>query len=287
MLKFDMGDEHLHKTGLYTSLESAELLPFRLLRYGEFISDSHYFTEREGQANCLFLATISGCGVLRYEGAEALLTPGKAAVIDCMHYQYYATCGQEPWHFVWMHFNGTAAGAFVQMMNGSSLRVMEWEIWRAEDFFEQMENFCQKPGRQTDFVVSLWIHQLLSGLAQSSDGRSSARYQQEMLDAAAYIRENLERPLRIADLARRSGLSEYHFLRVFKSIIGQPPYEYLTLLRINRAKQLLAFTNASIAEVAASVGYPETKGLIDNFKRHTGLTPSRFRKQVQQEGVLP
>lgn len=278
ILNAEMGDQSRHKIGLYTSLESAELLPFRLLRYGEFTSDSRYYTEREGYRSCLLLATISGCGKLRYAGQEALLTPGRTAVIDCNHYQYYATHGEEDWKFVWFHFVGTAADAFVQMINGSGLRVMEWERWRAEELYGELSALTAAPGRQTDFLVSLWIHQLLSELAQSSDGRTAARYQEEMQRAAAYLRDNLEKPLRVGDLAKRSGLSEYHFLRVFKSIIGQPPYEYLTLLRVSRAKQLLAFTPLSVAEIAEQVGYSDARGLIDNFKRHTGLTPSRFRR---------
>ena len=286
-LNCEMGDQSRHRIGLYTSLESAGMLPFRLLRYGEFDSDSRYYTGRDGYRSCLFLATISGCGELRYGGQEALLTPGRAAVIDCSRYQYYATRGEERWKFVWFHFVGTAADAFVQMINGAGLRVMEWERWRAEELFGELHTLTAAPGRQTDFLVSLWIHQLLSELAQSTEGTTAARYQEEMRRAAAYLRENLGRPLRVGDLARQSGLSEYHFLRVFKSVIGQPPYEYLTLLRVNRAKQLLAFTPLSVAEIAEQVGYADPRGLIEHFKRHTGLTPSRFRRIAQSSEGMP
>ena len=135
--------------------------------------------------------------------------------------------------------------------------------------------------------MSLWLHQFFNELAQFEGGRTGGRYQQEMLDIAAYLRENLDKPLRVADLAARCGLSEYHFLRVFKSVMGQPPYEYLTLLRVNKAKQLLAFTEESVSEVAALVGYSDAKALIDNFKRHTGQTPACFRKQVRASEGRP
>ena len=285
--QYEMGDTSRQKNGLYTGLPSSELLPFRLISFGAYLCDSQYYTEREGQGNFLFLGTISGCGELRYRGRRTLLQPGRAAVIDCYRYQYYATWGEKPWRFVWMHFSGAAAAAFVQMLNGEGLREAALDPRWAEDFFPRLEEYAGQPGRFTDLTVSLWIHQFLNELAQSADSRSGGRYQREMLEIAAYLRENLDKPLRVADLAARCGLSEFHFLRVFKSAVGQPPYEYLTLLRMNQAKQLLAFTEESVAEVAQQVGYSDAKALIDNFKRHTGETPAKFRRQVrEQEGYL-
>lgn len=286
-LNFEMGDTSRQKNGLCTSLPSSELLPFQLLSFGDYTCDRQYYTEREGQGNFLFLGTISGKGELRYCGETALLQPGQAVVIDCYRYQYYATSGETPWRFIWMHFSGAAAAAFVQMFNGEKLRTAPLDLRWGEDFFSQLSEFAAKPGRSTDLMISLWMHQFFNELVLGADSRSGGRYQQEMLDTAAYLRENLDKPLRVGDLAARCGLSEYHFLRIFKSVVGQPPYEYLTLLRISKAKQLLAFTEESVAEVAVLVGYSDAKALIDHFKRHTGQTPARFRKQIREsEGYL-
>lgn len=164
---------------------------------------------------------------------------------------------------------------------------MEWESWRAAELFGELEALTCTPGRQTDLMLSLWIHQLLNELAQSAQGGAAARYQAEMLAAAEFLRENMAQPLRISVLARQSGLSEFHFQRVFKSVIGQPPYEYLTFLRISRARQLLACTSASVAEIAGAVGYSDSKGLLDHFKRHTGMTPSEYRRKARHGENFP
>ena len=287
MLKYCMGDEHGHRTGVYAAMDLTEMLPFKLIRYGEFASDPSYFTEREGLDNCLFFATISGCGVLRYAGREELLLPGRAAVIDCANYQYYATSGQETWRFAWMHFSGTAARAFVQMINGGALSVAPWQIWRAEEMFDQIDEMTRTPGRQGEFMISLWIHQLLCEMAQAVKSGAAMRYQAEMLKAAQFLREHAREPVRISDLARASGLSEYHFQRVFKNVVGQPPYAYLTRVRVDLARRLLISTDLSVSEIAGLAGYGDARGLIDNFKKYTGETPARFRRQRFTERVLP
>ena len=279
LLRYEMGDESANKNGFYTAGRESALLPFRLMQFGEFHCGGRYFTEREGMDAFLFAATISGCGVMRYAGAEVLLPPGKAAVIDCSRYQYYGTKG-ERWDFAWIHFSGTAADGFVRMINGGGLRAADWEVWRAQELFGELSALTARPGRQADLMLSLWLHQLLGEMLQNAESRAAVRYQEEMLEAAAYIRENVSRPLRVSELAKRFGLSEYHFLRTFKSVVGRPPYEYLTLLRVNRAKQLLAGTSLNIGEISAEVGYPDPRSLIDNFRRHEGKTPSAFRREL-------
>ncbi len=287
MFRYRMGTQSIRKTSPYIGSETSEMLPFRLENYGEFISDSSYFTERQGVDKCLLFATISGCGFLRYAGQEELLSAGKAAVIDCSRYQYYGTFGKEPWHFSWIHFKGTGADSFVRMINREGLRIINWDASRAADLYSQADELARTPGKQADFLISLWLHQILNEFAQAVEGAAAVRYEQEMLAAAEFLREHLQEPVRMTDLARQSGLSEYHFIRVFKSVIGHPPYEYLTLLRVAHAKQLLLSTSMSVSEIAAQTGYSDSRGLIDNFRHHTGKTPAGFRKQAREGILLP
>ena len=287
MLKFSMGSRQDNRTINIPHSAAAKLLPFTLTGCGNFVCDSSYFTEREGLAEWLYFATVSGRGILRYDGCEVELSAGRAAVIDCTRYHYYATIGDEPWHFFWMHFTGSAADAMVQLINGGSLRCAELSSEYAAGLYDSLCEIVKLPGRQTDFEVSLWIHRRLTELAGSVEVGAAMRYQKEMHEIAEYIREHLSSKLKISELARMSGLSEYHFLRTFRGIIGHPPYEYLTLLRIERAKQLLLSTDASINEIAVSVGYTDAKGLIENFRRHTGTTPSAYRGAVGKGIAIP
>lgn len=282
-LNYRMGNEERNQSGYYTARPEAAMLPFSLLSFGEFVCDGEYFTEREGQANFLFLGTISGCGELRYDGQEVLLPLGKAAVIDCSRYQYYGTSGQEDWRFFWFHFRGAAASAYVGMVNGCGLRAMDWDPETGKGYYKALTDFAAVPGKETDLSLSLWIHTLLNQAAASAESPTAVRYQKEILEAAEYMREHYNEPLRMTEVARRTGLSSYYFIRVFKKVTGQTTHEYLTILRVNKAKELLAFTDDDEHEICAKVGYAELKNMIVNFKRHTGMTPSLFRKQARAE----
>lgn len=59
-----------------------------------------------------------------------------------------------------------------------------------------------------------------------------------------------------------------------------PPSEYLNVVRINKACELLAHGSTSIEEVARSVGYPVLSTFLRNFRKITGLSPSAWRKKA-------
>ena len=62
------------------------------------------------------------------------------AVIDCSKEQYYATHGDVPWRFFWMHFSGCAADSFVRMVNGGGLRTADGDPSRAAELFDQLDS---------------------------------------------------------------------------------------------------------------------------------------------------
>jgi AraC family transcriptional regulator len=73
-------------------------------------------------------------------------------------------------------------------------------------------------------------------------------------------------------------LSAYHFARQFKGATGLPPYQYVILRCVERAKQLLqAGTRLSVAEVAANAGFSDQSQFSQHFKRLVGVTPGQFR----------
>jgi AraC family transcriptional regulator len=93
-----------------------------------------------------------------------------------------------------------------------------------------------------------------------------------------YIEEHLDAGPTLGQLAAVARLSPYHFARQFKKATGLPPYQYVLLRRVERAKHLLqAGTGLSLAEVAAQAGFSDQSQFSHHFKRLAGLTPGQFR----------
>ncbi|MEM8782512.1 MAG: AraC family transcriptional regulator [Planctomycetota bacterium] len=97
-------------------------------------------------------------------------------------------------------------------------------------------------------------------------------------DAVAYIDTHLHRPLRVADLARRVGLSHNHLTRQFRAHFDQTVAGFIRRRRIDRAKHLLLETDRPVAAVASEVGLPDLQQFNKTFRRETGRAPTRWRQ---------
>ena len=93
----------------------------------------------------------------------------------------------------------------------------------------------------------------------------------------ACIEARLVERIHVADLAREANMSVFHFSRMFKRATGQSPHQYVTLQRVERAKQLLATTTMPIGQIARAVGFKTQAHFTGVFARHAGATPKAFR----------
>ncbi len=82
-------------------------------------------------------------------------------------------------------------------------------------------------------------------------------------------------PLTLGELAQCAGMSNFHFARVFTRATGMSPHRYVIARRVAEASRLLR-SGASLATVAAKVGFADQAHLTRHFKRTIGVTPARF-----------
>ncbi len=98
--------------------------------------------------------------------------------------------------------------------------------------------------------------------------------------AREYLLERFAAEVRLDDLADHVGLDKYHLVRAFRAAVGLPPYEYLTHVRIHRARDLLR-DGATAAAAATAVGYCDQSQLHRHFVRIVGTTPGHYARQVR------
>jgi AraC family transcriptional regulator len=92
-----------------------------------------------------------------------------------------------------------------------------------------------------------------------------------------YLEAHLDEGASLEQLGDMTGYSIWHFSRLFKRSTGLSPHQYLIELRLERAKHLLASTEANIADVAQQVGLADQSHLARLFRAHVGVTPAKYR----------
>jgi transcriptional regulator GlxA family with amidase domain len=101
------------------------------------------------------------------------------------------------------------------------------------------------------------------------------------------MRDCLEEVLTLDDLCLEADLSAWHFLRAFRSAFGETPHSFLTRLRLERAKELLTITARPVTEICFDVGFTSLGSFSTLFRRHVGMSPASFRRQVRSWVTVP
>ena len=105
--------------------------------------------------------------------------------------------------------------------------------------------------------------------------------------ARDFMRHAYQRPLNLPDISAQANLSPYHFLRVYKQTFQETPHEFLTRLRIERAKTLLAKGSHNVTEACFEVGFSSLGSFSTLFAQRVGLSPSEYRRYVRSGIAVP
>ncbi|GGH30347.1 AraC family transcriptional regulator [Paenibacillus segetis] len=100
---------------------------------------------------------------------------------------------------------------------------------------------------------------------------------------AEYIERHASEGITVQQVARMAGHNRTYFSTVFAKTFGMPPAEYMYKVRMNRAKELLIGTDASITEVAYSLGYPNLYTFSRAFTKFLAISPSEYRRRYREE----
>lgn len=128
--------------------------------------------------------------------------------------------------------------------------------------------------------VSLLFYHLARYAGKAIPNSAGNRYVAETI---AYIKKNFSSDIRLSDLAARCSVCPEHLSRLFKKETGFGVSEYLSMVRLQNARQLLRSDPAlSVAAVAEKCGYNDSNYFSEQFKKHSGLSPRAFRKSPRE-----
>lgn len=126
--------------------------------------------------------------------------------------------------------------------------------------------------------VLAWLQKLKKDLTHFLQTEEARNYPRVIAEAKRYIREHYTEQISLPEVAATVGLTPSYFSTVFKEHLGMSFSAYLTVVRIERAKELLKDTHYRVYEISHMVGYSNQYYFNRLFKKMVGVTPLDFRK---------
>ena len=133
-----------------------------------------------------------------------------------------------------------------------------------------------------DFFIELYKNNYLSmspQLPNHTETKSTIK------QSISYIQQNASGKLTIDEIASHVGLSSSYFMKLFKESTKMTCVEYIKILRLNNAANMLKETDESILEIAHSCGFFNLSLFNREFKRYYSITPSLYRKKYKRSEI--
>ncbi len=246
-----------------------------------FIEGRDYFFIRENGRNDYHLIyLIKNHGTFVTSRGQVTLYPGELIVLPPHKKHGYHISEKDAAVYYWIHFDGTKAAEYLHEMGltletvysiGLSARLPRLFDSINEELATQMPHYTEICAGLLRQIIAI-IGQKTSFSAQTSSIQSAIRA------IGCDFRENIP----LEEYARNCGYSKYHFIRLFKEATGQTPIVYRNSLRVENACALMEQTSYTLQEISDALGFSDPAYFSKMFKRHTGMSPKRYRKEHTQ-----
>ena len=270
------GSEHFHPQ----ASKIAEKLIYYVTGCGVYFCDYGYRIEREDYGNYMMIYVTQGVLAVSTGEETYLVREGQAAFLNCHVYHSYYAKGFVS--FAWIHFDGSNTAdfhaEFMKMRQG-----IVFDNGFEKYIYKNMLSIisCYKNDMNINEVEhSKLLYDCLCTLIFSEEDRERGKVGEvaSVTQAKEFIRNNINQQLTLDIVAKQVGLSSCHFSRLFKKATSYSPYEYIILVRLNKAKHLLYTTENTVKEIAYEVGYCSESNFCNAFTAKIGISPTHYRK---------
>ena len=143
--------------------------------------------------------------------------------------------------------------------------------------------YLSKPFREIDIInnieLALYNKKSCQDDSYKPEDIEENKYSKPIKRALEYIDTNINQEIKTDELIRVSGWSKFHFIREFAKEVGMTPYQYVFEQKMKLASSKLKNTYQTVKEIAFDLGYTSNSSFTNAFVKHSGLSPSSFRKK--------
>jgi AraC-like DNA-binding protein len=275
----------------HTPSEIAQKVFVTTLRAGHLLAGPDYRIERWTCAGHDLLLCLKGRGFIQIGGRSHPVEPGQLGWLNGHHPHAHWADPTNPWELLWARIDGHTLEQI-----SDDLEIRRWPVFDLADprhvakTLRRILRAMRRNPPAMEAYVNAEAAFLLASLYETRQ-RSRLAPTSEVPGAMQTIIDRLNvyfyRTWRVEELAKMSGMSVPNFFRSFRRATGSTPISFLRRVRINQAKRRLIESTDSIKEVAEQVGYSDQFYFSRDFKHHTGVSPSDFRRHELGNSLRP
>lgn len=199
----------------------------------------------------------------------------------------YGADDEDPWSIYWVHFKGNKAAIFKDVFFKPVSIATDTEMIHAFDRMHNilMESFEEHNLNYANLCLGSFLGHIL--YADFDAGKVHGKkndYGTSLISLATYyMQENVDKKLKLQDIAQNFGYSNSYFHRLFQKEIGYSPKAYFVQLKVARACYYLQHTNLQINQICIKLGFDDPFYFSRTFKRIMGVSPKEYRKSIISE----
>lgn len=240
-------------------------------------------TERpKGRRDYQLLYIAKGKGHFYFENKEYIVSEGNMILFrpeETQMYYYHATDKTEVY---WVHFTGCHVESVLDAYLPKNQNVFYTGTspdyqWLYRQMIQELQ-LC-RPNYEELLTLNLRHIFIMINRYLCEGQKNGSDIQNEIERATHYFNENYNKQLNIDEYAQSRHMSTCWFIRSFRQILKVTPMQYILSLRMANAQSLLETTEYNISEIAESVGYDNPLYFSRLFHKHTGISPSEYRKK--------
>ncbi|WP_235848373.1 AraC family transcriptional regulator [Litchfieldia alkalitelluris] len=237
--------------------------------------------KRSEDGRVIFQYTLGGKGAIRMGEQTYSLKKGEAFLVQLpSDHCYYLPENSSHWEFIYMTLYGQEAIRYFHTVTESHGHILKLptDARPIRHIFHVLERI-QTTGIHHAYDASAYAYTFLMECMQyfEHDQNKVEKLPVAIAKAVNFMEQNYKEDLILSSIVEVSGLSKYHFTRLFHKTVNDTPIKFLTKIRMNHALDLLQNKELSIEEVARHVGYTNANYFTKVFKSVLDVTPSEYR----------
>ena len=269
-----------------SSNSMADSFPFTVKECGYCNERKFVLGEKNNYNEYLLLYSLEGTVRYTKDKRTFYVQPNSVITTACNTTLTFTRVSKE-WKYFYFIIGGSHAKRFYNLVRTHDNIILCNPFSNVLDHFLDLYYILTESSEAYNDVwkyihASMMIHNIFASLYDLAFNISTIKdmtpaQENNINIALKYISQNYKNELSIETISSQIGFSKYYFCKIFKKQMGMTIHQYVNEFRINKAKELLAYSKLSINSIASQVGFKTTLTFLRAFERSVHMTPSEYR----------